>query len=69
MLHALFGALGPVSGGSVQLEGRAFAPRAPGRAIARGLALVTADRKATGLVPGLSVERNISLAALPRRSR
>jgi ABC-type sugar transport system ATPase subunit len=68
LLQALFGARGATQGGTVRLEGGTYAPRSPRRALARGLALVTADRQGTGLVPSLSVERNITLAALPRFS-
>lgn len=68
LLHALFGARGAAQAGTMTLLGQPYAPRSPRHALARGLALVTADRKATGLVPGLSVEHNLTLAALPRFS-
>jgi ribose transport system ATP-binding protein len=41
----------------------------PRRAIAAGIALVPEDRKEQGLVLGLSVRQNISLATLPALSR
>jgi ABC-type sugar transport system ATPase subunit len=68
VLHALFGARGRVTGGEVSLADGAYEPREPRRALARGLVLATADRKATGLVLPLSVTGNITLAALPRFS-
>ncbi|MBM3295740.1 MAG: sugar ABC transporter ATP-binding protein [Candidatus Aminicenantes bacterium] len=63
--HGLFGALGGGAGGRVELDGREFIPRSPAASIRRGLALVTNDRKRSGLVFGLSVARNISLPSLP----
>ncbi|MEV4758628.1 sugar ABC transporter ATP-binding protein [Micromonospora sp. NPDC049559] len=43
--------------------------RSPARAIAAGLALVTEDRKRTGLVTGMTVRDNIALATLYPTSR
>jgi ABC-type sugar transport system ATPase subunit len=65
LFHGLFGACGPVGRGRVELDGTAFVPRSPADSIRRGLALMTNDRKVSGLVSGLSVTRNISLASLP----
>jgi ABC-type sugar transport system ATPase subunit len=68
LLHGLFGVYGPVCTGRVVLGGREFSPGDPRAAIARRLALLTGDRKGTGLVLGRSVGENITLAALPRYS-
>lgn len=68
VFHGLFGTYGRLTGGAVALDGQAFAPATPRAAIRRGLALLTGDRKATGLVLGMSVEHNMTLAALPRFS-
>lgn len=65
LFHGLFGAFGPVGRGRVELDGSAFVPRSPAESIRRGLALMTNDRKGSGLVLGLSVAQNISLACLP----
>ncbi|MDP2914850.1 MAG: sugar ABC transporter ATP-binding protein [Candidatus Aminicenantes bacterium] len=65
LFHGLFGAFGPVGRGRVELGGTVFVPRSPAESIRRGLALMTNDRKGSGLVSGLSVTRNISLASLP----
>ena len=65
LFHGLFGALGENVRGRVELEGEAFRPRCPAASIRRGLALLTNDRKRSGLVAGLSVARNMSLASLP----
>jgi ABC-type sugar transport system ATPase subunit len=58
-------ARGSVSG-RLFLNGLAAAFRTPRISIARGLALVTEDRKAQSLVKSLSVQFNITLAALAR---
>lgn len=68
LLHGLFGALGAGVRGRVELDGGPFEPRGPADSIRRGLALLTSDRKRSGLVPVMSVGRNISLASLPRLS-
>ncbi|HEY0780126.1 MAG TPA: sugar ABC transporter ATP-binding protein [Gemmatirosa sp.] len=66
--RALFGA-DPADGGEVRLAGRAFAPRAPGEAIAAGVAFLSEDRKAEGIIPELSIRENLTLAALPALTR
>jgi ABC-type sugar transport system ATPase subunit len=65
LFRGLFGALAAPVRGRVVLDGRAFVPLSPAASIARGLALLTNDRKVSGLVLGLSVARNATLAALP----
>ena len=66
--RALFG-LSPVTGGSLLLEGRPYHPASPHEATALGLALVPEDRQREGLVSGLSVRENTTLASLPRYAR
>jgi galactofuranose transport system ATP-binding protein len=67
--RALFGA-DPLDSGTVVVAGKPQGRRwSPGRAIARGVGLVSEDRKADGIVPDLSVRDNIVLAALPRLTR
>ncbi|NJD18283.1 MAG: sugar ABC transporter ATP-binding protein, partial [Gemmatimonadetes bacterium] len=64
VLHALYGdAAGPLTG-TLTLEGTPFAPRGPGEALRRGLALLTSDRKAQGLAPDQSVLHSVRLASL-----
>jgi ABC-type sugar transport system ATPase subunit len=65
--ECLFGAERPTAG-EVTVDGRAVSPRTPKEAIAAGLALVTEDRKDSGLVLGMSVRDNAGLATM-RRSR
>ncbi|UWE09942.1 sugar ABC transporter ATP-binding protein [Actinacidiphila bryophytorum] len=47
--------------GEVRVDGRRLRPGAPSLAMDAGLALVPEDRRAQGLVMGMSVERNINL--------
>lgn len=66
--RALFG-LGGVTAGSVTLAGRAHRPKSAAEAIEAGVALVPEDRKAQGLVLGLSIRENAMLPTLARVSR
>ena len=64
VLQSIFGAYGPRASGHVEIEGKPAAIRRPGDAIRRGVALITEDRKGSGLVPEMSVRDNITLASL-----
>ncbi|MCA1620549.1 MAG: sugar ABC transporter ATP-binding protein [Acidobacteria bacterium] len=66
--RAIFGA-DPVEEGRVLLEGKPLAVNSPNDAIDAGLAFLTEDRKAEGIIPELSVRENLTLAALPEMSR
>ena len=68
LLMGLFDADRSQIAGRAWLDGRPFRPGAPRRSISRGMALLTADRKATGLVLSLSVIANTTLADLARYS-
>ncbi|MET7289925.1 sugar ABC transporter ATP-binding protein [Streptomyces sp. NPDC005573] len=50
--------------GSVEVCGTSLAGGSPSAAMAAGLALVPEDRRAQGLVMGMSIERNIGLTGL-----
>ena len=50
--------------GSVRIGGRDATVRTPGESIAAGIALITDDRKRQGLVLGMSVRENTTLAHL-----
>ena len=63
LLRAICGA-DPLPSGSVALAGRRLRLRGPHDAIEAGLALVTEDRKAQGLVLGMSVRENVTLPHL-----
>ncbi|HNQ88855.1 MAG TPA: sugar ABC transporter ATP-binding protein [Verrucomicrobiota bacterium] len=64
----LFGAYGRRVGGKAWLDGRPLEVVSPRAAIRQGVALLTSDRKATGLVLPLSITANATLADLPRLS-
>ncbi|MFJ6982921.1 MULTISPECIES: sugar ABC transporter ATP-binding protein [unclassified Streptomyces] len=66
--RAVFGVDRP-DAGEVEVLGRALTPGAPSLAMAAGLALVPEDRRAQGLVTGLSIERNIGLTGLRATTR
>jgi ribose transport system ATP-binding protein len=68
MLRALFGGFDGHVGGQVLLNGKAVRFRKPADAIRGGVALLTNDRKATGLVLSMSLVANATLADLPRLS-
>ena len=55
--------------GTIQLDGRLLDIRHPRQAIRAGICLLTDDRKAQGLVLGMSVRENFSLPNLPEFSR
>ncbi|MET7519940.1 sugar ABC transporter ATP-binding protein [Streptomyces sp. NPDC005480] len=55
--------------GTVEVDGRALVNGAPSTAMAAGLALVPEDRRAQGLVMGMSIERNIGLTGLRTTAR
>ena len=68
LLH-LFGAWGHRVAGDVSLRDAPFSAPTPRDAIARGLALVTEDRKRYGLVLEQSIGFNLSLSSLRQFSR
>jgi inositol transport system ATP-binding protein len=65
VVRAIFG-LDPIDGGEVLLEGQPLKVKGPADAIAKGIAMVSEDRKAEGLVLCRSVLENISLANLQK---
>jgi len=64
----VFGADRP-DAGSVELDGRTLHIRGPRDAIRAGICLLTEDRKAQGLVLGLTLRENFGLPNLDRLSR
>jgi monosaccharide-transporting ATPase len=65
---AIFGAL-PLDSGTVEIEGTAFTRQTPASRIRRRIAMLPEDRKAEGIIPGMSIRDNIGLAALPQLTR
>lgn len=61
--RAIFGA-DPIDSGQVYLDGEALRLRSPHEAIAHGIGLLTEDRKNQGLVLGMTLRENTTLANL-----
>jgi inositol transport system ATP-binding protein len=62
---AIFG-LAPVDRGTIRIKGKPVKIRRPADAMRHGIGMVTEDRKGYGIVPGMTVANNITLAALSR---
>ena len=67
LLEALFG-MNKITGGTVEIDGRALEGHSPGQAIAQGIVLIPEDRRLQGLVLTHSVVENLALATLDRVS-
>jgi inositol transport system ATP-binding protein len=63
VVSALYG-LQPAASGTIRLRGQTLDLRSPIDGLAAGLAMVTEDRKGSGIVPAMSVQHNLTLAAL-----
>ena len=61
LVEAIFGAV-PVKGGSVTLQGKRVSLRSPHKAIKAGLAMLTENRRESGIFQNFSIRRNISVA-------
>jgi len=68
LMGSVFGRYGPRPRGEICLEGAPVRLSSPHTAIEHGIAMLTNDRKATGLVLPMSVLHNMTLAALPQVS-
>ncbi len=66
LLGAIFGRYGSQPQGRIWLDGQELRPGSPKDAIRAGMALLTNDRKVTGLVMPMSIQQNMTLAALKR---
>jgi monosaccharide-transporting ATPase len=55
--------------GSITFNGQAAAFKGPADAIAAGMGYCSEDRKAQGIVPGMSVAENLTLALMPALTR
>jgi ribose transport system ATP-binding protein/rhamnose transport system ATP-binding protein len=62
-VEAIFG-LRPRNGGTMRLQGKAFAPRSPTQAIRAGIGLVAEDRRVQSIVPDFTVRENLLLGHL-----
>lgn len=63
----IFGAL-PITGGTIELDGKVIRPKSPHEAKEAGIAMIPEDRRAEGLITELSVRANIVLASQPKWS-
>ena len=68
LLETLFGAA-EESSGKIKIDGNEVKLKDPPEAIEAGIALISEDRKGNGLVLGMSVEHNMTLAALNKIAR
>ena len=68
LLHALYGALGPIPDAQVELSGRPHRIQSPSHSIARGVVLLGNDRHLT-VLGDLSVQQNATLTSLARFCR
>jgi ribose transport system ATP-binding protein len=68
LFFGISGAYGAAMRGGMRLNGREVHFRTPRQALEAGVAMLTNDRKATGLVLSLSIISNTTLAALPTLS-
>jgi ribose transport system ATP-binding protein len=66
--RALFG-ISPVTNGEMTLQGQPYKPVSPHDAVSQGVALVPEDRQREGLIPGMNIRQNTTLACLPKYSR
>lgn len=64
-LETIFGARGAVQAGEVRINGQVAAIRSPGDAVRAGLALITEDRKSSGLILKDTLAGNVILPRLP----
>jgi ABC-type sugar transport system ATPase subunit len=63
LAHALFGSL-PWTTGAVRVDGKPYRPTSPADAIAHGIAFLTEDRRAEGLLMNLELAPNITTPTL-----
>ena len=67
LMQTIFG-VSPALGGTMTIDGKAFAPRSSRDAIRRGVYLAPEDRKRHGLVLPMSVAENTSLPSIGERA-
>jgi ABC-type sugar transport system ATPase subunit len=65
ILRAVFGAE-PAESGAVEIDGATVTIRSPRAAVRNGIALLTEDRKESGLLAQLSIRENVTIASLDR---
>lgn len=68
LLNGIFGGYGRAVSGQIKIDGAGFQPGSPKKAIKHGVAMLTNDRKETGLVMDMDIVQNVSLASLRKFS-
>ncbi len=68
LLNAIFGSFGPNAKGTIKIDSAEYEIAGPAESIKRGLALLTNNRKETGLVTDMNIVENTTLAALRKFS-
>ena len=68
LLNGIFGTYGCDQRYSIELDGHPYQPTTPANAIRQGISLLTNDRKVNGVILGMNVVHNITLAALKKYS-
>ena len=66
LVNSIFGGFPGRKNGTIHIDGKLVAINSPLDAIRYGLALVTEDRKRYGLILEMAVQRNLTLANLPK---
>ena len=64
VVETIFGLHGAAAKGVLRIGGREFLPKTPREAMDAGIALIPEDRKHDGLVLGMDIARNTTLASL-----
>ena len=65
LARVLFG-ITPATAGVITLNGRSISPRSPQEAVAHGIAYVPEDRRRHGVVLGMPIAENMTMAIHPR---
>ncbi len=65
---ALYGVLGRLASATITFGDLKHLPRSPEHAIASGMAYLPSDRKEEGLILGMPISSNVTLASMPRYS-
>ena len=69
LFSGLFGVYGSYASGEMTIDDETFEIGTPAQSINRGMALLTNDRKDTGLILGLGITENITIASLESFSK
>lgn len=68
LARAIFGA-DPVQNGRIELKGKPYVPRSPKHALELGIGLIPEDRKAQGVVLGMTIKENVAYSSLKQFSK